>query len=160
MQPDPIAVEFPRTYRNPALRQNAILFPVLLLLAALAIGAQVRTLAAWGLLAIAWVVLAGWLASEFLRLRVVADHDGLLVVNYLSTQRIPWTRIRSIGDAPHFNRKGTIELVDGRRVRARALGVVGTAQGAPYVMKACWDLEAIRSAQLARTGATPAGPDR
>lgn len=160
MQQDRAAVELPRTYRNPALRQNQFLVPAILLGGVVVIGGPLHTLAVWVVLAVVWILLCAWLVPLFGRIRVVADADGLLVVNYLSTQRIPWAQVRSIGEPLHLTAPaGVIELIDGQHVKARALGTVGIAMGAAYVMRARLELQTILAAQQGRPGDAPAIPE-
>ena len=159
MLQDRLDAGLPRTYCNPALRWNAVLLPVILLMAALPIGVRLHGLDARALLVAGYLLASGSLAFEFLRLRVVADVDGLVVVNYFSTHQIPWAQVRSIGGPPLPGATGRIELVDGQRVNARALSVVGAARGAGYLMEACAELRAIRSARLGHGDAATARLD-
>ena len=155
MQQDRAAVELPRTYRNPALRQNWYLWPAILLGAVVVIGGPLHTPLVWVVLVVAWALVCVWLVPKTRQIRVVADSDGLLVVNYFSTRRIPWTQVRSIGEVPHPNAPGgVIELVDGQRVTARAISMVRTAMGAPYVMQARFELQAILAAQAREPAAS------
>ncbi len=160
MQQGRAAIELPRTYRNPAIRRSQLLWPTILLGAVVVVGGPLDTLAVWASLLLIWIVLSAWLVAMLGRVRVVADADGLRVVNFLSTRQIPWAQVRSIGEPRRLvEPAGVVELVDGERVTARALSTVGIAEGAPYVMQARLELQAILAAQQGHPGDAPAIPD-
>lgn len=150
-----------RTYRNPAFDWSAAAIPFILLPGGLALGVRLGTMSAWATLGAGYLGVSTLFVVGLRRLRVVADGDGLTVVNYISTRRIPWTEVRAIRIAVVFGSTiGTIERADGRRVRARALTVLPSTGGLAYVTQACRELEAAWHRHLLAQGVTPIEADQ
>jgi hypothetical protein len=126
------------TYRNSGLPKVLLGTGVALALLSWLVGSWLATSLIMGL----WVVVS---VSSY-RLRVVADDDGVRVVNYFSTSTLLWTEISRVDDDGNMN-GGPLcrfELRTGGRVRAWGLYGGQYGLGADYIQSTITDLERRR----------------